>query len=50
VRLGGFGQREDLGPDLVAGFAVLLVAGNLLAAVPGAVAARTLPAVVLRAE
>ena len=35
---------------LLAGFAVLLVAGNLLAAVPGAVAARTPPAAVLRAE
>jgi len=37
-------------PALLAGFAVLLVAGNLLAAVPGAVAARTPPAAVLRAE
>ena len=37
-------------PALLAGFAVLLVAGNLLAAVPGAVAARTPPAIVLRAE
>ena len=37
-------------PALLAGFAVLLVAGNLLAAVPGVVAARTPPAVVLRAE
>jgi putative ABC transport system permease protein len=37
-------------PALLAGFAVLLVAGNLLAAVPGAVAARTPPAVMLRAE
>jgi putative ABC transport system permease protein len=37
-------------PALLAGFAVLLVAGNLLAAVPGTVAARTPPGVVLRAE
>jgi putative ABC transport system permease protein len=37
-------------PALLAGFAVLLMAGNLLAAVPGAVAARTPPAVMLRAE
>jgi hypothetical protein len=36
-------------PALLAGFGVLLVAGNLLAAGPGAVAARTPPAAVLRA-
>jgi putative ABC transport system permease protein len=35
---------------LLAGFVVLLGAGNLLAADPGAVAARTPPAAVLRAE
>ena len=35
---------------LLAGIVVLLVAGNLLAAGPGAVAARTPPAAVLRAE
>jgi len=35
---------------LLAGLVVLLVAGNLLAAGPGAVAARTPPAAVLRAE
>jgi FtsX-like permease family len=35
---------------LLAGFVILLVAGNLLAAGPGAVAARTPPAAVLRAE
>jgi FtsX-like permease family len=37
-------------PVLLAGFLVLLVAGNLLAAGPGAVAARTPPAALLRAE
>ena len=37
-------------PALLAGFVILLVAGNLLAAGPGAVAARTPPAAVLRAE
>ncbi len=37
-------------PALLAGIGVLLVAGNLLAAVPGAVAARTPPAAVLRTE
>jgi putative ABC transport system permease protein len=37
-------------PALLAGIVVLLVAGNLLAAAPGAVAARTPPAAVLRAE
>jgi hypothetical protein len=37
-------------PALLAGFNVLLAAGNLLAAGPGAVAARTPPAAVLRAE
>ena len=37
-------------PILLAGFGVLLVAGNLLAAWPGAVAARTPPAAVLRTE
>ncbi|HUL27293.1 MAG TPA: ABC transporter permease [Streptosporangiaceae bacterium] len=37
-------------PALLAGFFILLVAGNLLAAGPGAVAARTPPAAVLRAE
>jgi hypothetical protein len=37
-------------PALLAGFVVLLVAGNLLAAGPGAVAARTPPAAVLRTE
>jgi len=37
-------------PVLLAGCGVLLAAGNLLAAVPGAVAARTPPAAVLRAE
>jgi hypothetical protein len=37
-------------PALLAGLVVLLVAGNLLAAGPGAVAARTPPAAVLRAE
>ena len=37
-------------PALLAGLVVLLVAGNLLAAGPGAVAARTAPAAVLRAE
>jgi predicted lysophospholipase L1 biosynthesis ABC-type transport system permease subunit len=37
-------------PALLAGIAVLLVAGNLLAAGPGTVAARTPPAAVLRAE
>jgi hypothetical protein len=37
-------------PALLAGIVVLLVAGNLLAAGPGAVAARTPPAAVLRAE
>jgi hypothetical protein len=37
-------------PALLAGFVALLVAGNLLAAGPGAVAARTPPAAVLRAE
>jgi ABC-type lipoprotein release transport system permease subunit len=37
-------------PVLLAGFGVLLVAGNLLAAGPGAVAARTPPAALLRTE
>jgi hypothetical protein len=37
-------------PALLAGVLVLLAAGNLLAAGPGAVAARTPPAAVLRAE
>jgi hypothetical protein len=37
-------------PALLVGFLVLLAAGNLLAAGPGAVAARTPPAAVLRAE
>jgi hypothetical protein len=37
-------------PALLAGFGVLLAAGNLLAAGPGAVAARTPPAALLRAE
>jgi hypothetical protein len=37
-------------PALLAGFLVLLAAGNLLAAGPGAVAARTPPAAVLRIE
>jgi predicted lysophospholipase L1 biosynthesis ABC-type transport system permease subunit len=37
-------------PALLAGFGVLLAAGNLLATGPGAVAARTPPAAVLRAE
>ena len=37
-------------PALLAGIVVLLVAGNLLAAGPGAVAARTPPAAALRAE
>ena len=37
-------------PALLAGLVVLLVAGNLLTAGPGAVAARTPPAAVLRAE
>jgi len=37
-------------PALLAGIVVLLVTGNLLAAGPGAVAARTRPAAVLRAE
>jgi putative ABC transport system permease protein len=37
-------------PALLAGIVVLLLAGNLLAAGPGAVAARTPPAAVLRAE
>jgi len=37
-------------PALLAGIVVLLVAGNLLAAGPGAVAARTPPAAVLRTE
>ena len=35
---------------LLAGFAVLLMAGNLLAAVPASIAARTRPSVILRAE
>jgi hypothetical protein len=35
---------------LLGGIVVLLAAGNLLAAGPGAVAARTPPAAVLRAE
>ncbi len=35
---------------LLAGFAALLVAGNLLAAVPASMAARTRPAIILRAE
>jgi len=38
------------GPALLAGFAGLLVAGNLLAAVPASVAARTRPTAALRAE
>ena len=37
-------------PALLAGIVVLLLAGNLLAAGPGTVAARTPPAAVLRAE
>jgi hypothetical protein len=37
-------------PAMLAGFGVLLVAGNLLAAGPCAVAARTPPAAMLRAE
>jgi FtsX-like permease family len=37
-------------PALLAGFLALLAAGNLLAAGPGAVAARTPPAAVLRGE
>jgi hypothetical protein len=37
-------------PVLIGGLAVLVVAGNLLAAVPAAVAARTRPAAALRAE
>jgi hypothetical protein len=37
-------------PALLAGIVILLVAGNLLAAGPGAVAARTPPAALLRAE
>ena len=37
-------------PALLAGFLVLLTVGNLLAAAPGAVAARTPPAAVLRTE
>lgn len=37
-------------PALLAGLLALLVAGNLLAAGPGAIAARTPPAAVLRAE
>jgi hypothetical protein len=37
-------------PALLAAFLALLVAGNLLAAGPGAVAARTRPAAVLRTE
>ena len=35
---------------LLAGFAALLVAGNLLAAVPASMAARTRPAIILRGE
>ncbi len=38
------------GIALLAGFAALLVAGNLLAAVPASIAARTRPAAILRAE
>jgi hypothetical protein len=38
------------GIAVLAGFAALLVAGNLLAAVPASVAARTKPAAILRAE
>ena len=37
-------------PVLLAGFIVLMVAGNLLAALPAAVAARTPPAALLRTE
>lgn len=39
-----------LGILLLAGFAALRVAGNLLAAVPASIAARTRPAAILRAE
>jgi hypothetical protein len=38
------------GPALLAGVLALLVAGNLLAAAPGAAAARITPAAVLRTE
>ena len=38
------------GIAVLAGFAALLVAGNLLAAIPASVAARTKPAAILRAE
>ena len=38
------------GSLLLAGFAVLLMAGNLLAAGPASIAARTRPSVILRAE
>ena len=38
------------GLALLAGFVTLLAAGNLLAAIPASVAARTKPAVMLRAE
>ena len=37
-------------PALVLGLAALVLAGNLLAALPAAVAARTKPAAILRAE
>jgi hypothetical protein len=37
-------------PAMLTGIVALLVAGNLLAAGPGAIAARTPPAAVLRAE
>jgi hypothetical protein len=38
------------GPALLAGFIALLVAGNLLTAIPASVAARTSPAAMLRAD
>jgi hypothetical protein len=37
-------------PALILGLAALVLAGNLLAALPAAVAARTKPAVSLRTE
>jgi predicted lysophospholipase L1 biosynthesis ABC-type transport system permease subunit len=38
------------GPALLLGFVALLLGGNLLATVPGTLAARTPPAAVLRTE
>ena len=48
--LGAVPVTEVPVPLLILGLATLVVAGNLLAAVPAAVAARTRPAAALRAE